>query len=168
MPSATEKLGPRYAKVPARAVGDQRLGKGDINVLCALGIYVDRDGYCWPGVETLAARLNVSGRYVTGCLRKLERFGYVERSPRFDEAGRQTTSMYCIIFDDACAPNSSSTTPREDEPEVHPGVPTEFTGRVNTDTIPGGEHGVHPNDSQERPRGLRLMAKPPPQCLRAV
>ena len=81
---------PKWSNIPAAAVDDQNLPLGALRVLNALGIYTNREGWCWPAQTTLADRLGVSRQYVARCIRTLMVRGYIERqntpkgaSPRY-------------------------------------------------------------------------------------
>ncbi len=63
--------------IPAAAVFDSRLCRTDLAVLCALGVYADRNGRCWPATTTLAKDIRVTTRQVRRCLRNLEDCGYL-------------------------------------------------------------------------------------------
>ena len=54
----------RFAIIPARAIDDSRLGSAALRVLCAFGTYGDRDGRCFPRLETVAQRLGVTKQAV--------------------------------------------------------------------------------------------------------
>lgn len=66
------------------------------HVLLALANHADRDGLCWPSINTIAAHGGVSRRTAQSCLDTLEADGYLIREHRFRENGSQTSSIYLL------------------------------------------------------------------------
>lgn len=84
----------RMGCVPARAIDDPALSNIGLRVLNVLALYGDRDGWCWPAVETVAARARCSERHARRALRELEQLGHLQRHER---AGQ--SNWWHIIFD---------------------------------------------------------------------
>ena len=118
----------RFSIIPARAIDDPRLGKAALVVLCALGTYSDREGWCWPKIDTLAERLRVKRRQVLYCLRELDELGYVEVKARFHDNGKQRSNGYRVLHD-AELP-AELLDPGEGEAELQGGVHLDCTQNV--------------------------------------
>ena len=56
----------------------------------------DGEGKCWPGINTIAAGLNLSRSTVKRALADLERSGYLDREHRVRENGGSTSNLYRI------------------------------------------------------------------------
>jgi DNA-binding MarR family transcriptional regulator len=67
----------QFCVVPSEAVFDKRLSNADLRVVCALAAYADKEGRCWPSLQTVADRLGVSSRYVRTRLKAIERAGHI-------------------------------------------------------------------------------------------
>lgn len=91
----------RFAIVPARAVEDQRLGNAALRVLCCLGTYSDKDGWCRPSMRTLAARLGISRQTTIEHLKSLSGLGYIETKRRARPDGGDAANEYRLLFDRA-------------------------------------------------------------------
>ena len=96
----TEHSG-RFAITPARAVEDHRLGDAAYRVLACLGTYADKDGWCWPSMQTLADRLGITRQAVQRSIRQLAEIGYLEVEPRRRPDGSQDRNRYRLLFDRA-------------------------------------------------------------------
>lgn len=89
----------RFAVIPAAAVADSRLSLRELSVLAALGIYTDRDGWCYPSSESLGAMLGVSGQMVRRSMAELERHGYLQTTPRYGDDGSRLSNRVRVLFD---------------------------------------------------------------------
>ncbi len=107
----------RFSIIPARAIDDPRLGKAALVVLCALGTYSNRDGWCWPSTKTLCQRLRLTRRQVTENIRQLQELEYIEIQARFNEKGQQQSNK-CRVLHDADLP--ADLWERGDAGEQHP------------------------------------------------
>ncbi len=56
----------------------------------------DRDGFCWPGVKTIARELNLSRSTVQRALRDLQKSGWIKAEPRYRENGSSTSNRYQV------------------------------------------------------------------------
>jgi predicted transcriptional regulator len=56
----------------------------------------DRDGTCWPAVQTIARELKLSRATVCRALDDLCRAGFLEKSERWRENGGRTSNLYKI------------------------------------------------------------------------
>lgn len=68
-------------------------------VLITLADYADKDGLCWPSIETLAERSVQSARTVLRQLAGMERTGVLKRQTRTKPDGTRSTSAYYLQFD---------------------------------------------------------------------
>jgi len=87
-----------FAAVPARLVADRSISHTELRLLLALAAHAGPEQECWPGVERLAAIIDVSGRQVRRVLRSLEAKGYVEVFKREKPDGTQTSNLYRLRF----------------------------------------------------------------------
>jgi DNA-binding transcriptional ArsR family regulator len=97
----SERKSGRFAVVPARAVEDRRLSPAALRVLCTLGTYGDRDGFCWPAMGTVAKRIGVTRQAVSQQITVLEELGYLEIRPQKRTDGGNTVHRYRLLFDRA-------------------------------------------------------------------
>lgn len=78
----------RFAAVPARAIGDQRLSGLHLRVLCAVALHdglssVRKSGQgCWAGNHTLATECGCHYTRLSTALGHLEKLGYIVRTRR--------------------------------------------------------------------------------------
>jgi len=63
-----------------------------------LCFHSNREGTCYPSFATLIKETGISKASVARHLLELERIGYIQRSQRFDESGRQTSTFYTVIL----------------------------------------------------------------------
>ena len=56
----------------------------------------DKDGQCWPGINTIAAELRLSRSTVKRALDDLAKAGLVEKTPRWRENGSYTSNLYRV------------------------------------------------------------------------
>ena len=54
----------RFSILQARAVEDKRISNSQFRTLAALGLYGDKDGWCFPKLKTLATILGKSRQAV--------------------------------------------------------------------------------------------------------
>jgi len=117
---STDPVG-RFSIIPSRAVLDTELPRPALLLLNALGIYSDKDGWCWPSQETLAELTEHSQQWVSKYILVLEKRNYVnvtrERDP---STGNWKGNCYQIRFD------------------------THTTPEVVRDTTPGGSAAIQP------------------------
>jgi helix-turn-helix protein len=84
----------RFSIIQAKAVRDPRVSDAQLRVLNALGMYSDKDGWCYPSQSTLAEDINRSRQTVNGYVADLVELGYVEKHRRFDNS-----VLYRLLFD---------------------------------------------------------------------
>lgn len=59
----------------------------------------DKERKCWPGINSIAADLNLSRSTVKRALNDLERHGYIKRLPRHRANGSRSSNLY-VLNDD--------------------------------------------------------------------
>lgn len=90
----------RFSITPAKAAADNQLSDSIYRTLAVIGIYGDRNGWCWPRQQTVADIRGVSRQTVNHHIRQLVAAGYLNITPRYDEeTGAQKSSAIQIRFD---------------------------------------------------------------------
>lgn len=89
----------RFSILQARAVTDKRVSDAQFRTLAALGMYADKDGWCYPMLATLGADLGKSKQAVGRDTIALRKLGYLEVTARFDENGARRSNLYRLRFD---------------------------------------------------------------------
>ncbi|WP_418013234.1 helix-turn-helix domain-containing protein [Paraburkholderia caribensis] len=90
---------------------EQRLPPATKLLLMALADAADDEGYCYPGVKTIAAKCSVSERTVQRTLKQFESGDLLVVTPRFTREGRQTSNGYrlCLIpYPDKSSPPAAN------------------------------------------------------------
>ena len=59
--------------------------------------HADKDGTCWPGINTIAAGVSLSRSTVKRALNDLVNAGLVEKSKRWRENGSASSNLYRVI-----------------------------------------------------------------------
>jgi helix-turn-helix protein len=89
----------RFSIVQARAVKDQRVSNAQFRTLSALGMYSDKDGWCYPSQSTIGEDIGKSRQTVNGDIQALAELGYVEIRHDTRPDGGWTSNMYRLVFD---------------------------------------------------------------------
>lgn len=89
----------RFTISAADAVFDMRLTATEHRVLSALGTYTNEQGWCFPSQATLATRLEVTRQTVSGAIKKLVEFGYLETSVRTSKGRGKVGYDYRVKLD---------------------------------------------------------------------
>ena len=90
----------RFAILQATAVKDKRINDSQFRTLAALGMYADKNGWCWPSLKTLSVDLGKCYQAVGRDTIALRKLGYLETKGRFNEkTGARQTNLYRLIFD---------------------------------------------------------------------
>ena len=77
-----------FAAIPHDIAADPRLSPTDLRVLAALFYFARADASCWPGDDSIAARVDRHPGTVRRALRNLEDLGYIRRESRENPTGR--------------------------------------------------------------------------------
>jgi hypothetical protein len=129
-------MSPRFAVLPARAIEDQQLGNAALRVLCCLGTYSDKEGWCRPSMRTMAARLGLSRPTTIEHLGALAKLGYIEIHARMRPDGGDAANEYRLLFE---RPRTIDDEQEEAPEGVGPsdrGVSDLPTGRVGSEPTP--------------------------------
>ncbi len=94
-------------------------------VLLALADHADDSGKCWPGVESLSIKANLSERQCQRCLRNLEVAGEIKTDP---QGGPHGTNLFRITLtareEQIVTPDKSGnegvTNPTKERPDLSP------------------------------------------------
>ena len=90
----------RFSITPAKAATDNELTDSEHRTLAVIGIYGDKNGWCWPSQSTLAEMRGVSRKTINVHIKRLIDLGYLNIQPRYDnETGAQKSNMMQIKFD---------------------------------------------------------------------
>ncbi|MCC7274762.1 MAG: helix-turn-helix domain-containing protein [Alphaproteobacteria bacterium] len=91
-----EPAGP-WGKVAAAASYDLRLSASAVRVLTVLAHYADRDGRCFPSMETIARRIGVQRRVVFDHIHKLAACGHIRIIAQSRTRGGRGTNVYELV-----------------------------------------------------------------------
>ncbi|WP_164527923.1 hypothetical protein [Georhizobium profundi] len=91
----------RFSIIPGWIVTDPRLKGRDLQVLCLLGRYTDRQGWCVRSQVKMAGQLNCARSTVQLSLDRLVTIGAVEKRAGVSRDGRDTSYWYRVIYDRA-------------------------------------------------------------------
>ncbi len=90
----------RFTIIPTLAVDDPRMTPALLKLLCVLGSYGDKYGYCHPKLTTLGQRTgNVTKQAISKNLQQLQTLGWIEIIPQYDRDGGRAVNHYRILFD---------------------------------------------------------------------
>ena len=99
----------RYTKLAASSVFDRSISAEAFRILAALGTYADAEGFCFPSVATIAARLGLKRRQVQRHLRALEAAGFLttETRKRTDGKGGFGSNVYRVLTEGDASPDDA-------------------------------------------------------------
>ena len=109
----------RFSITPAKAVCDTELSDSVFRTLAALGVFGNKEGWCWPGLALLGEMLGKSKQAVSSDIHVLEDRGYLNIHPRFDEKTKaRKSNIIQIRFDYPLSkpPKSPPSSPEVDTP----------------------------------------------------
>lgn len=86
-----------FVPIPEAMARSKDLPAGAKLVFGRLCRYAGEDGWCWPGLETLAADVGLGKRQTQKHLRTLEEQGFIRTEKRFRD-GRQTSNSYVFLW----------------------------------------------------------------------
>lgn len=95
----------RYCIIPARAMQDESLNRGDLRVLACLGMYANKYGVCWPCQMRIGQHLGVHYVWVSKCVSSLIKKGYVRKlearkyPPKIKRRSNKTVNRYQILWE---------------------------------------------------------------------
>jgi len=96
----------RYSIIPARAVTDPRIERGDLRVLCFLGMHTDKLGWCFLRQGMIAEQLDCGRSTVQRSLARLIEAGWVQQR-EFNGQRPHACHAYRVVMD-------------ADDPQVEP------------------------------------------------
>lgn len=90
----------RFSITPAAAAADLELTDSVHRTLAVIGMFGDREGWCWPSQSTLADLRGVTRKTINLHIHELIERKYLNIQPRYDEeTGAQKSNMMQIKFD---------------------------------------------------------------------
>jgi DnaD/phage-associated family protein len=90
----------RFSITPARSVSDAELSDSAFRTLGALGVFGDKNGWCWPGLARLAKMRHMSRQAISKHIQELRERGYVVTQARYDkQSGARKSNLSQIKFD---------------------------------------------------------------------
>lgn len=89
----------RFSIVQGRAVVDKRVTNAQFRTLSALGMYADKDGWCFPSQSTVGDDLGKSRQTVNEDIAALVEHGYVEKVTTPTGRGKEVHVRYRLLFD---------------------------------------------------------------------
>ena len=93
----------RFSISPSAAAMDKGLPDSIFRTLACLGIFGDKNGWCWPALASIAAMRGVSKERISMDIKALVEAGYVRRQARYDN-NRQISNKYQVLFDAPLTP----------------------------------------------------------------
>jgi hypothetical protein len=116
----------RFSILQARAISDKRISDAQFRTLAALGMYADKNGWCFPSLKTLGVDLNKSPQAVGRDTIALRKLGYLQVKNRYDaKTHSRHSNLYRLLFD-FNVDDSTLSTPDVDTlstPDVEVNVP---------------------------------------------
>lgn len=90
----------RFSVLQARAVSDPDISDAQFRTLAALGMYADKDGWCYPSLTTIGKNRNKSKQAAGRDIIALKKAGYLEVQSRYDsETKSRHSNLYRLKFD---------------------------------------------------------------------
>lgn len=89
----------RFSVVPSRAVGDKDMPDNVFRTLAALGLYGDKNGWCFPSLRALAEIRGLSRSTISRHIKLLEERGYLNVHKQRNEDGSRAPNLVQIRFD---------------------------------------------------------------------
>ena len=88
-----------FASIPNKALRDSRLSWLDRNVLLALAMRTDTNGYCFPAYQRIAEDAGCCKRSAIYSVKKLCELGYLLKQKRgIGDTAEQTSNGYYINY----------------------------------------------------------------------
>lgn len=75
---------------------DRELSPRAKSVLIYLKDHANKQGACWPGINTIATGVSLSRSTVKRALHELEQTGMIEKNRRWRDNGSLTSNLYQI------------------------------------------------------------------------
>ncbi len=110
----------RFSIIPAWIVTDARLKGSDLKVLCLLGTYTNKEGWCRRSQVKMAEQLSCGRSTVQDSLNRLSDIGAVEKRKVDSVDGRDSAHWYRVILDRVVGADVFTAFDEEDEEEFGP------------------------------------------------
>ncbi|MBB3288172.1 MULTISPECIES: helix-turn-helix domain-containing protein [unclassified Rhizobium] len=110
----------RFSIIPAWIVTDMRLKGSDLKVLCLLGTYTNKEGWCRRSQVKMAEQLGCGRSTVQDSLNRLANIGAVEKRKVDSADGRDSAHWYRVILDRVLGADVFTAFDEEDEEEFGP------------------------------------------------
>ena len=134
----------RFSITPAAAAADKDLQDTVYRTLAVIGMYGDRNGWCWPSQQTIADIRGVTRKTINLHIKELTERGYLNIAPRYDEeTGAQKSNMMQVKFDY----EPQDVTPPVTSIALHPVLPSLCNTPPNILEV---THNAPLNDPKER------------------
>ena len=111
----------RFSITPSSAVEDKDLSDSVYRTLSCIGVFGDKNGWCWPGLATIAKMRGVSKSRISQDVKILVNLGYLQVQRRFDN-NTQQSNLYRILFDTPLTPEVNPPLTPEVNPPLTPEV----------------------------------------------
>ena len=135
----------RFSILQAMAVSDRRVSDAQFRTLAALGMYADKNGWCFPSLKTLGKDLKKSAQAVGRDTIALRKLGYLEVKNRYDA---KTKSRHSNLY-----------RLRYDLPDFNVDDSTLSTPDVDTLSTPDFEVNAPSNDPKNKPSSSKHKKK---------
>ncbi|NTG20020.1 helix-turn-helix domain-containing protein [Agrobacterium rhizogenes] len=110
----------RFSIIPAWIVTDTRLKGSDLKVLCLLGTYTNKEGWCRRSQVKMAEQLGCGRSTIQDSLNRLADIGAVEKRKVDSVDGRDSAHWYRVILDRVVGANVFTAFDEEEEEEFGP------------------------------------------------
>jgi hypothetical protein len=125
----------RFSITPAIAAADTTLPDSVFRTLACLGVFGDKNGWCWPSLETIANMRGVSKPRISQDIKILVKRGYVQKEAQFRN-NEQQVNKYRILFDtDGLTPEVNPPLTTEINTGLTPEVNPPLTPAVNQNAL---------------------------------
>jgi hypothetical protein len=117
----------RFSVIPQKAVRDLRITDSQLRTLSALGMYGDKNGWCFPKQATLGEDVGKNQQNISKDIIALVNLGYLQSFPQYDPVtNARMQNRYRIVFD---FPEDTLSSQSDDSP-------TQIVERKNVDNAP--------------------------------
>lgn len=131
----------RFARLARAAIFDTRVSSEALRVLAALAVYANREGQCFPSIETIARRLSCSERQVQRHIRSLRDLEYIIVFNQKRTRGGKGRNVYMLRYPRLSTADGASEGDRGDEggdiPEKVQARSEGHSSPIGTDTTSG-------------------------------
>jgi hypothetical protein len=129
-PAELPEIKRQWSILPVRALLDRDMTQSEFRVLCAMCIYTNAHGVCWPGTKTIGAIVGTDHGNVSRTIQKLVRRKYVRKlEPKdfqmeFAKFGK--INRYQVLYEEGAAlpsweevQSSMILAPSDEVPDTH-------------------------------------------------